>query len=58
MTLVDDIWWLEGMAKREVLGMLTVIPEKWKWAMEWPVKQFQRLKFQQDFPLSYSDGCT
>jgi hypothetical protein len=41
--LVDEIWWLQGMAKREILGLLTVIPEDWMWAMEWPVKQVQCL---------------
>ena len=41
--LVDEIWWLQGMAKREILGLLTVVPEDWMWAMEWPLKQVQCL---------------
>jgi hypothetical protein len=41
--LVDEVWWLQGMAKREILGLLTVVPEDWMWAMEWPVKQVQCL---------------
>ncbi|KAH6675099.1 hypothetical protein B0J14DRAFT_479519, partial [Halenospora varia] len=41
--LVDEIWWLQGMAKREILGLLTVVPEDWMWAMEWPLKQVQYL---------------
>jgi hypothetical protein len=42
--LVDEIWWLQGMAKREILGILTVVPQDWMWAMEWPVKQVQCLQ--------------
>ncbi|KAF8858584.1 hypothetical protein BDZ45DRAFT_725889 [Acephala macrosclerotiorum] len=41
--LVDEIWWLQGMAKREILGLLTVVPEDWMWAMEWPIQQVQFL---------------
>jgi hypothetical protein len=41
--LVDEIWWLQSMAKREILGLLTVVPGDWMWAMEWPVKQVQCL---------------
>jgi hypothetical protein len=39
--MVDDIWWLQGMAHREITGLLTIVPENWMWAMEWPVKQIQ-----------------
>jgi len=39
--LVDEIWWLQGMAEREILGLLTIVPEDWIWAMEWPLKQVQ-----------------
>jgi hypothetical protein len=39
--LVDEIWWLQGLAEREILGLLTVVPEDWMWAMEWPLKQVQ-----------------
>lgn len=41
--LVDEIWWLQGMAKREILGLLTIVPEDWIWVMEWPLKQVQCL---------------
>lgn len=36
--VVDDIWWLEGVAKREVNGILTLIPSEWWEKMEWPVR--------------------
>ncbi|CZR65464.1 uncharacterized protein PAC_15364 [Phialocephala subalpina] len=41
--LVDEIWWLQGMAKREIFGLLTSVPEDWMWAMEWPIQQVQCL---------------
>jgi len=28
---VDDLWWLQGMAEREISGLLTIVPENWIW---------------------------
>lgn len=36
---VDRIWWLHGVARREILGLATVVPKDWMWAMEWPLMQ-------------------
>jgi hypothetical protein len=36
--VVDDIWWLDGVAKREVNGILTLMPSEWWEKMEWPVR--------------------
>jgi hypothetical protein len=36
--VVDDVWWLKGVAKREVSGIFTVIPEKWYESMDWPLR--------------------
>ncbi len=32
---VDDAWWLEGVAKKEVLGILGLLPPDWWAKMEW-----------------------
>lgn len=34
---VDNVWWLEGVAKREVMGILTLLPGEWGTKMEWAV---------------------
>jgi hypothetical protein len=35
---VDDIWWLQGVAKREVMGVMSVLPEEWYPKMDWAVR--------------------
>jgi hypothetical protein len=35
---VDEPWWLQGTAEYEVKGLETLIPEEWKWGMEWPLE--------------------
>ncbi|KAI9744143.1 MAG: hypothetical protein M1818_002295 [Claussenomyces sp. TS43310] len=34
---VDGVWWMRGIAEREVLGIQTILPEHWQWAMAWPI---------------------
>jgi hypothetical protein len=36
--VVDDVWWLEGVAKREVTGILSLLPQEWWGKMEWPLR--------------------
>lgn len=33
----DDHWIFHGMARREVLGIRSLLPPQWHWAMEWPI---------------------
>lgn len=35
---VDDVWWLRGVAKREVAGMLTLLPPEARPLMDWAVR--------------------
>ena len=35
---VDDVWWLQGIAKREVNGIFSLLPEEWLGKMEWPLR--------------------
>jgi hypothetical protein len=35
---VDDVWWLHGIAKKEVTGIMSLLPESWWSRMEWPVR--------------------
>ncbi len=36
--VVDEVWWLDGVAQREINGLLSILPRKWwgkiQWAME------------------------
>lgn len=34
---VDDVWWLKGVAAREVNGLFTLLPQAWWGQMEWPL---------------------
>lgn len=35
---VDDVWWLQGIAKKEVNGIYRLLPSKWLAKMEWPLR--------------------
>ncbi|CZS89411.1 related to UPC2-regulatory protein involved in control of sterol uptake [Rhynchosporium agropyri] len=36
--MVDNVWWLEGIAKREVNGILSILPQEWWPKMEWALR--------------------
>lgn len=36
--MVDDVWWLEGIAKREVNGIFNLLPQEWWPKMEWALR--------------------
>ena len=36
--MIDEVWWLHGVAKREVTGIFTLLPHEWWDKMEWPIK--------------------
>lgn len=36
--VVDDVWWLEGVARREVMGIFSLLPQEWWGKMEWPLR--------------------
>jgi hypothetical protein len=42
MALVDELLWLRGAAIREIMGLWTILPVNWRWAMEWPLRQIKR----------------
>ena len=33
----EEHWWMRGVADREVIGIQSVVPADWQWAMEWPL---------------------
>ncbi|KAG9234347.1 hypothetical protein BJ875DRAFT_376627 [Amylocarpus encephaloides] len=35
---VDDVWWLRGVAEREVNGIYSLLSQEWWPQMEWPLK--------------------
>ncbi|TAQ83630.1 hypothetical protein B7494_g8046 [Chlorociboria aeruginascens] len=35
--MVEDTWWLEGVAKREVMGIFSLLPQEWWGKMEWAI---------------------
>jgi hypothetical protein len=36
---VDNVWWMRGIAEREVFGIQSKLPEEWQWAMAWPLQK-------------------
>lgn len=36
---VDSVWWLRGIPEREVFGIQSILPERWQWALAWPIKK-------------------
>lgn len=36
--VTDDVWWLQGVSKREVNGILTLLPPEWYPKMDWPLR--------------------
>ena len=36
--MVDEIWWLRGVAKREVMGISELLPLEWVGKMDWPMR--------------------
>lgn len=36
--VVDDVWWLQGVARREIMGIFSLLPQEWWSKMEWPLR--------------------
>lgn len=36
--VVDEVWWLYGIARREVNGIYKLLPEQWLENMDWPMR--------------------
>ena len=36
--VVDEVWWLYGIARREVNGIYKLLPEQWLGNMDWPMR--------------------
>jgi len=36
---MDNVWWMRGIAEREVFGIQSILPENWQWAMSWPLQK-------------------
>ncbi|KAJ5374334.1 hypothetical protein N7517_006340 [Penicillium concentricum] len=37
--VLNEVWWIRGVARREILGIMALVPEEWKWAMTWQLLQ-------------------
>jgi hypothetical protein len=36
--IVDDVWWLEGVARLEVSGILSLLQPEWRQKMDWAIR--------------------
>lgn len=32
-----NVWWLRGIPEREVYGIHSILPQEWKWTLDWPL---------------------
>jgi hypothetical protein len=44
MKMVEDIWWLKGMAEFELKGIASLLPSEWKWGLECCLKPQEIIK--------------
>jgi hypothetical protein len=35
----DNVWWMRGIAEREVFGIQIILAEQWQWTMAWPLQK-------------------
>ncbi|KAG9242502.1 hypothetical protein BJ878DRAFT_425764 [Calycina marina] len=54
--IVDDAWWLYGVAAREVTGIHTLLPEEWWPKMEWSVRVATHEGFMTDDAWGMAPG--
>ena len=40
---VEDFWWFKGAAERDILGVQSILPQEWQWALEWPIEMLRNL---------------
>ena len=38
-TSMDNVWWMRGIAEKEVLGIQRILPENWHWALVFPLQR-------------------
>jgi hypothetical protein len=38
---LTDTWWRNAVAKYEIPGLLSLVPQDWLWAMVWPLQQIE-----------------
>jgi hypothetical protein len=43
LKFVDEPWWLQGTAEYKVKGLETLVPEEWKWGIEWRLEILENL---------------
>jgi hypothetical protein len=38
-TSMDNVWWMRGIAEKEVLGIRSILPAQWQWAMTFALQR-------------------
>ncbi|KAG9231830.1 hypothetical protein BJ875DRAFT_506427 [Amylocarpus encephaloides] len=41
-SMEEDVWWLKGIAEKQVLGIQSILPMDWQWAMAFPLQRVLR----------------
>ena len=41
--IVEECWWFHGEAERHVYGIQGLLPQKWQWAMQWPLDTLREM---------------
>jgi hypothetical protein len=56
--LLESSWWMVGIAEREIYGIRDILPDNWKWALEWPVQTLATFTARVSEPISMTGPAT
>ncbi|KIW10877.1 hypothetical protein PV08_10176 [Exophiala spinifera] len=50
---VDSYWWFRGRAEKEILGIRSALPDRWQWALRWPLAVLANPEYAKSDPATY-----
>lgn len=39
ITSMDNVWWMRGIAEKQILGIRSILPGEWEWALEFALRR-------------------
>ncbi|KAJ9644891.1 uncharacterized protein PV06_04475 [Exophiala oligosperma] len=50
---LDSYWWFQGRAEKEILGIRSALPDRWQWALRWPLAVLANPEYAKSDPATY-----
>ncbi|KAL6240833.1 hypothetical protein RBB50_012248 [Rhinocladiella similis] len=50
---LDSYWWFRGRAEKEILGIRSALPDRWQWALRWPLAVLANPEYAKSDPATY-----